>query len=111
MGPSAAPGGEPEPDVAVRDVRGDRAHSLGSAQSSPDFAPPTPGTAPGSHDPRSSRSYNHEPRRPCPQYFLYGGLTSGCVLPARRGRPLEIDVRRGVEPVFHRKGLASAFRE
>ncbi|XP_057610875.1 cytokine receptor-like factor 2 isoform X3 [Chionomys nivalis] len=54
-------------------------------------------------------SYTPEPLRPCPQYFLSGGLTSGCVLPARLGRPLEIDVRRGAEPVFHRKGLASAF--
>lgn len=53
--------------------------------------------------------YNLEPQRPCPRYFLYGGLTSGCVLPARRLGSLEIDVRRGAEPVFHRKGLASAF--
>ena len=59
----------------------------------------------------SLRSYNRGPRRPCPRYFLSGGLTSGCVLPARRLRSLEIDVRRGAESVFYRKGLASAFRE
>ncbi|KAK7795981.1 hypothetical protein U0070_018955 [Myodes glareolus] len=53
--------------------------------------------------------YNREPRRPCPRYFLSGGLTSGCVLPARRLHSLEIDVRRGAESVFYRKGLASAF--
>ncbi|XP_049988583.1 cytokine receptor-like factor 2 isoform X6 [Alexandromys fortis] len=53
--------------------------------------------------------YTSEPLRPCPRYFLSGGLTSGCVLPVRSGRPLEIDVRRGAEPVYHWKGLASAF--
>ncbi|XP_075799110.1 cytokine receptor-like factor 2 isoform X3 [Microtus pennsylvanicus] len=53
--------------------------------------------------------YIPEPLQPCPRYFLSNGLTSGCVLPVRSGRPLEIDVRRGAEPVFHRKGLASAF--
>ncbi|CAO2623908.1 Cytokine receptor-like factor 2 [Lemmus lemmus] len=59
--------------------------------------------------PGSPRSYSQEPWRPCPLYFLFGGVTSGCVLPARRGRPLEIDVRRGADPVYHWKGLASAF--
>ncbi|XP_041509384.1 cytokine receptor-like factor 2 isoform X4 [Microtus oregoni] len=53
--------------------------------------------------------YIPEPLRPCSRYFLSDGLTSGCVLPVRSGRPLEIDVRLGAEPVFHRKGLASAF--
>ncbi|XP_005371464.1 cytokine receptor-like factor 2 isoform X2 [Microtus ochrogaster] len=53
--------------------------------------------------------YIPEPLRPCPRYFLSDGLTSGCILPVRSRSPLEIDVRRGAEPVFHRKGLASAF--
>ncbi|XP_038173516.1 cytokine receptor-like factor 2 [Arvicola amphibius] len=54
---------------------------------------------------------SREPPRPCPRYYLSGsGVTSGCVLPALPLRSLEIDVRRGAgPPVFHWKGMASAF--
>lgn len=113
MGPSRACRGESEPDLAVSDF------GRGPAPSPASPGPAHPLTTPIS-EPRPLRprpdsphlhSYTSEPLRPCPRYFLSGGLTSGCVLPVRSGRPLEIDVRRGAEPVYHWKGLASAFRE
>lgn len=108
MGPGGARRGEPEPDLAVRD--GGRGPEL--LDNAPFQATPTPRAPPRTPMiSRSPRSYNLEPRRPCPRYFLSGGLTSGCVFPARRLGSLEIDVRRGAEHVFYRKGLASAFCE
>ncbi|OBS77821.1 hypothetical protein A6R68_19788, partial [Neotoma lepida] len=55
-----------------------------------------------------SHSYDLDPLRRCPHYFLSAGITSGCIFPARRGL-LEINIRKGEELIYKRRRLTTAY--